>query len=170
MKYEQAAQLRRPETKRNREEQIQMQVILIEDVKSLGKKGTIVKVNDSYARNYIIPRKLGIEATKANLNDLKLQNANVEKLEAAKLANARDMQAAIHGKTVDVAIRAGKDGKVFGSVTGKEVAEAINRDLKVDIDKKKIVMEPIKTIGLHQVNIKLHKDVAATVNINVKEA
>ncbi|MBQ9420818.1 MAG: 50S ribosomal protein L9 [Lachnospiraceae bacterium] len=147
-----------------------MQVILIEDVKSLGKKGTIVKVNDSYARNYIIPHKLGIEATKANLNDLKLQNANAEKLEAAKIANARDMKAAIDGKTVQVPIRAGKDGKVFGSVTSKEVAEAINRDLKVDVDKKKIVMEPIKAIGVTQVNVKLHKDIAAVVNVKVGEA
>ena len=147
-----------------------MQVILIEDVKSLGKKGTIVKVNDSYARNYIIPHKLGIEATKANLNDLKLQNANAEKLEAAKIANARDMKAAIDGKTVQVPIRAGKDGKVFGSVTSKEVAEAINRDLKVDVDKKKIVMEPIKAIGVTQVNVKLHKDIAAVVNVKLGEA
>ena len=147
-----------------------MQVILIEDVKSLGKKGTIVKVNDSYARNYIIPHKLGIEATKANLNDLKLQNANAEKLEAAKIANARDMKAAIDGKTVQVPIRAGKDGKVFGSVTSKEVAEAINRDLKVDVDKKKIVMEPIKAIGVTQVNVNLHKDIAAVVNVKVGEA
>ncbi len=147
-----------------------MQVILIEDVKSLGKKGTIVKINDSYARNYIIPRKLGIEANKANLNDLKLQNANAEKLEAAKVANARDMKTAIDGKTVKIAIRTGKDGKVFGSVTSKEVAEAINKELGVDIDKKKIVMDPIKAIGVTPVNIKLHKDISAVVNISVGEA
>ena len=147
-----------------------MQVILIEDVKSLGKKGTIVKINDSYARNYIIPRKLGIEANKANLNDLKLQNANAEKLEAAKVANARDMKTAIDGKTVKIAIRTGKDGKVFGSVTSKEVAEAINKELGVDIDKKKIVMDPIKAIGVTPVNIKLHKDISAVVNVSVEEA
>ena len=106
-----------------------MQVILIEDVKSLGKKGTIVKVNDNYARNYIIPHKLGVEANKANLNDLKLQNANAEKLEAARVANARDMKAAIDSKTIKVGIKAGKDGKIFGSVTSKEVAEVINKEL-----------------------------------------
>ena len=80
------------------------------------------------------------------------------------------MKAAIDGKTVQVPIRAGKDGKVFGSVTSKEVAEAINRDLKVDVDKKKIVMEPIKAIGVTQVNVKLHKDIAAVVNVKVGEA
>lgn len=147
-----------------------MQVILITDVKSLGKKGTIVNVNDSYARNYIIPRKLGVEATKANLNDLKLQNANTEKLEAARLANARDMKAAIDGRTVSIAIKSGKDGKLFGSVTGKEVADAIDSAFSVSIDKKKIVMDPIKTTGEHQITIKLHKDVTASVTVKVSEA
>lgn len=146
-----------------------MQVILITDVKSLGKKGTIVNVNDNYARNYIIPHKLGIEANKANLNDLKLQNANMEKLEAARVANAKDMKAAIDGKKVNVAIKTGKDGKLFGSVTNKEVAEAIKKTFNVDIDKKKIVMEALKTSGEHAVNVKLHKDIAATVTVNVTE-
>lgn len=144
-----------------------MQVILIEDVKSLGKKGTIVKVNDNYARNYIIPHKLGVEANKANLNDLKLQNANAEKLEAARVANARDMKSAIDSKTVKVGIKAGKDGKIFGSVTNKEVAEVINKELGVDIDKKKIVMEPIKSLGITEVTVKLHKDISAVVKIEV---
>ena len=142
-----------------------MQVILVEDVKSLGKKGTIVKVNDNYARNYIIPRKLGVEANKANLNDLKLQNANAEKLEAAKVANARDIKAAIDGKTVKIGIKAGKDGKIFGSVTSKEVAEAINKTLGVDIDKKKIVMEPIKSLGVTDVAVKLHKEISASIKV-----
>ena len=146
-----------------------MQVILITDVKSLGKKGTIVNVNDNYARNYIIPHKLGIEANKANLNDLKLQNANMEKLEAARVANAKGMKAAIDGKKVNVAIKTGKDGKLFGSVTNKEVAEAIKKTFNVDIDKKKIVMEALKTSGEHAVNVKLHKDIAATVPVNVTE-
>lgn len=147
-----------------------MQVILTTDVKSLGKKGTIVKVNDNYARNYIIPHGLGLEANKANLNDLKLQNANMEKLEAARVANAKDMKAAIDGKSVTVQIKSGKDGKLFGSVTGKEVAEAIKAAYKVDVDKKKIVMDPIKTVGDHAVNIKLHKDISAVVTVKVSES
>ena len=147
-----------------------MQVILITDVKSLGKKGTIVNVNDSYARNYIIPHGFGVEANKANLNDLKLQNANMEKLEAARVANARDMKAVIDGKTVEVAIKTGKDGKLFGSVTNKEVAEAIKKTFNVDIDKKKIAMEAIKTAGAHTVNVKLHKDITAAVTVKVVES
>jgi len=146
-----------------------MQVILLEDVKSLGKKGTIVNINDSYARNFVIPRRLGVEANKASLNDLKLKNANIQKLEAAKLANAIDMNNMINDKTVSIGIKAGKDGKVFGSITSKEVADAINKKFGVDVDKKKIVMEPIKTIGIHEVVVKLHKDVSATVKINVSE-
>ena len=147
-----------------------MQVILITDVKSLGKKGTIVNVNDSYARNYIIPRKLGVEANKANLNDLKLQNANTEKLEAAKLSNALSMKKLIDGKTVSVSIRSGKDGKLFGAVTSKELAEAIEKACGVSIDKKKIVMDPIKSTGSYPVTIKLHKEVQAAVTVTVSGA
>ena len=146
-----------------------MHVILTEDVKSLGKKGTIVNINDSYARNYIIPRKLGVEASKGNLNDLKLQNANAEKIEAAKLANARIIKDAVDKKTVNLKIKSGKDGKVFGSVTGKEVAEAIKSSLGIDVDKKKIVMEPLKTLGKHAVTLKLHRDVQAEITVNVEE-
>lgn len=146
-----------------------MQVILTEDVKSLGKKGTIVKVNDNYARNYIIPKGLGVEANKANLNDLKLKNANVAKVEAAKVENANTTKALIDGKTVTLKLKAGKDGKVFGSVTGKEVSEALMEKFKADVDKKRISMEPIKTLGVTEVVVKLHKDVNATVKVEVIE-
>ena len=147
-----------------------MQIILIEDVKSLGKKGTIVNVNDSYGRNYIIPRKLGVEANSANLNDLKLKNANAEKLEAAKIQSAKDVKALIDGKTVKLSIKAGKDGKVFGSVTAKEVAAEIEKQFKTVIDKKKIVMDPIKTVGVHEVTVKLHKEISAVVKVAVGES
>ncbi len=145
-----------------------MQVILKEDVKSLGKKGTIVKVNDNYARNYIIPRGLGVEANKANLNDLKLQNANAAKIEAAKVENAGITKAAIDGKKVSISVKGGKDGKLFGSVTSKEVAEALKEKFKVDVDKKRIVMEPIKTPGITEVTVKLHKEINAVVNVEVE--
>ncbi len=147
-----------------------MQIILLEDVKSLGKKGTVVKVNDSYGRNYIIPRKLGVEANAANLNDLKLQNANMEKLEAAKMASAREVKEKLDGRTFTVRIKAGKDGKTFGSVTGKEVAKAIMDEAKIEIDKKKIVMEPVKALGEQHVKLKLHKDINAEILLKVEEA
>ena len=147
-----------------------MQIILLEDVKSLGKKGTVVKVNDSYGRNYIIPRKLGVEANAANLNDLKLQNANMEKLEAAKMQSAREVKEKLDGRTFTVRIKAGKDGKTFGSVTGKEVAKAIMDEAKIEIDKKKIVMEPVKALGEQHVKLKLHKDINAEIIVKVEEA
>ncbi len=147
-----------------------MQIILLEDVKSLGKKGTVVKVNDSYGRNYIIPRKLGVEANAANLNDLKLQNANTAKLEAAKLASAKEVKEKLDGKSFVVRIKAGKDGKTFGSVTAKEVAAAIMETAKIEIDKKKIVMEPVKAIGEQRVKLKLHKDINAEILLKVEEA
>ena len=147
-----------------------MQIILTQDVKSLGKKGTIVKVNDSYGRNYIIPKKLGVEANAVNLNNLKLANANAEKIEAMKTENAKETKAKIEGKTFTLAIKAGKDGKTFGSVTGKEVAQAIYDELKIEVDKKKIVMEPIKAVGTHHITLKLHRDIAAEITVNVVEA
>ena len=147
-----------------------MQIILLEDVKSLGKKGTVVKLNDSYGRNYIRPRKLGVEANAANLNDLKLQNANMEKLEAAKMASAREVKEKLDGRTFTVRIKAGKDGKTFGSVTGKEVAKAIMDEAKIEIDKKKIVMEPVKALGEQHVKLKLHKDINAEILLKVEEA
>ena len=147
-----------------------MQIILLEDVRTLEKKGTVVKVNDSYGRNYIIPRKLGVEANAANLNDLKLQNANMEKLEAAKMQSAREVKEKLDGKTFTVRIKAGKDGRTFGSVTGKEVAKAIMDEAKIEIDKKKIVMEPIKALGEQHVKLKLHKDINAEIIVKVEEA
>lgn len=148
-----------------------MQVILLEDVKSLGKKGTIVKVNDSYGRNYIIPKKLGVEANAVNLNNLKLQNANAEKIEAMKQQSAKDTKAKLEGKTVTLKIKAGKDGKTFGSVTGKEIAQAIMDSMGIEVDKKKITLsEPIKTVGAHAINIKLYKDINADMTVKVEEA
>ncbi len=147
-----------------------MQVILLEDVKSLGKKGTVVKVNDSYGRNYLIPRKLGVEANAANLNDLKLQNANMAKLEAAKLQSAKEVKEKLDGKSFVVRIKAGKDGRTFGSVTAKEGAQAIMDTAKIEIDKKKIVMEPIKALGEQHVKLKLHKDINAEILLKVEEA
>lgn len=144
-----------------------MQVILIEDVKSLGKAGTLVKVNDSYGRNYLIPRKLGVEANAANLNNLKLRNANEEKIEAAKLENAKEVKAAVTGKAIKIAIKTGKDGKLFGSITAADIADAIKAQTKIEVDKKKIVMDPIKETGEHTIKLKLHKDVQADVKVSV---
>ncbi len=142
-----------------------MEVVLLEDVKALGKKGQVVKVNDGYARNFILPKKLGVEATSKNLNDLKLQKANAEKVAAEQLAEEIDKM------SVTVSIKAGEGGRAFGSVSTKEIAKAAKDQLKLDIDKKKMVLpEPIKSIGSFEVPIKLHKEVTARLSVKVVEA
>lgn len=148
-----------------------MEVVLLEDVKALGKKGQVVKVNDGYARNFILPKKLGIEATSKNLNDLKLQKANDDRLAAELLQAAKDLAASLAEKSVTLSIKAGEGGKAFGSVSSKEIAKAVTEQLGMDIDKKKMVLpEPIKTFGTHEVPIKLHKDVTGKLAVKVVEA
>ena len=148
-----------------------MQIVLLEDVKALGKKGQIVKVNDGYARNFILPKKLGVEATSKNLNDLKLQKANEEKIAAENLAAAKELAAKLEKLSVTLTMKAGEGGKAFGSVSGKESAKAAADQLGLEIDKKKLVLpEAIKTFGTHEVPVKLHKDVTAKLTVKVQEA
>ena len=154
-----------------REEKFNVEVVLLEDVKALGKKGQIVKVNDGYARNFILPKKLGIEATPKNLNDLKLQKANEAKIAAEQLQAAKDLAASLAEKSITLSIKAGEGGRAFGSVSSKEIAKAISDQLGMDIDKKKLVLpEPLKTFGTHEVPIKLHKDVTGKLAVKVVEA
>ena len=137
----------------------------------MGKKGEIVKVNEGYARNFILPRKLGVEATPKNLNDLKLKKANEEKKAAEQLAEARELGAKLEKSSVTLSIKAGDNGKAFGSVSGKEIAKAIQEQLGLDIDKKKLVLpEPLKTFGTHEVPVKLHRDVTVKLAVKVAEA
>ena len=146
-----------------------MKGILLEDVKSLGKKGEIVNVNDGYARNFILPKKLGLEATSKNLNDLKLQKQNDEKVAQEKLDAAKALAEEIKEKSITVKIQAGVEGKVFGSISSKEIATEAKKQLNMDIDKKKIVIpDAIKSLGTYNVNIKLHKDVTATLTVKVE--
>ena len=148
-----------------------MQVVLLEDVKSLGKKGQIVNVNDGYARNFILKKNLGVEATGKNLNDLKLQKANAEKIAAEQLAAAKELAEKLEGMSVTLSMKAGEGGKAFGSVSGKEIAAAAKEQLNLEIDKKKLVLpEAIKTFGTHEVPVKLHKDVTGKLTVKVVEA
>lgn len=146
-----------------------MKVILLQDVKSLGKKGEIVNVNDGYARNYILPKKLGLEANGKNLNDLKLQKQNEEKVAQEKLEAAQALAADLADRSITVKIQAGVEGKVFGTISSKEIALEAKKQLNIDIDKKKIVIpDAIKSLGTYNVNIKLHKDVTATLAVKVE--
>ncbi|MCI8276232.1 MAG: 50S ribosomal protein L9 [Lachnospiraceae bacterium] len=148
-----------------------MEVVLLEDVKSLGKKGEIVKVNDGYARNYILPKKLGVAANAKNLNDLKLQQAHADKVAAEQLAAAKDFAGKLSECTVELAVKSGEGGKVFGSVSTKEIAAAAKAQYGMELDKKKLQLaEPIKTLGTHEVLVKLHREVTAKLKVHVAEA
>lgn len=148
-----------------------MDIVLLEDVKTLGKRGQIVKVNDGYARNYILPKKLGLEATSRNLNDLKLQKANEDRIAGEVLAAARELADRLSKSSITLSIRAGEGGRAFGSVSSKEIAGAIKSQLGLEIDKKKLVLpDPLKTFGVHQVPIKLHKEVTGTLDVKVMES
>lgn len=148
-----------------------MKVILLEDVKSLGKKGELVNVSDGHARNYIIPRKLGLEATPKNLNDYKLKKAHEEKVAAENLAAAKALAAELEKASVAVGIKVGEGGRAFGSVSSKEISDAIKSQLHYDIDKKKIVLkDAIKAMGTFNVKIKLHPQVQAELTVKVEEA
>lgn len=148
-----------------------MKVILIEDVKSLGKKGQLVEVNDGYARNFILAKKLGLEATPKNLNDLKLKKANDEKVAKEIYEEAKAFGERLKEMEVNVTIKTGEGGKIFGSVSSKEIAEAAKAQLGIELDKKKMVLpSPIKVLGTTRVPIKLHPKVTSELKVNVREA
>lgn len=147
-----------------------MKVILLQDVKALGKKGEIVNVNDGYARNFILPKKLGLEASGKNLNDLKLQKANEEKIAQQILDEAKELGKKIEAGKVELAIKIGEGGRAFGSVSSKEIAVAVKEQMGYDIDKKKIQLkDALKTLGTHTVPVKLHPKVTAELKVIVTE-
>lgn len=147
-----------------------MKVILLQDVKTLGKKGDVVEVNEGYARNMLLKKGIGKEATGKNMNDLKLQKANAEKIARETLAAAQALGKELEGKSVKIAVKTGEGGRVFGSVSTKEIAEEIKKQLGYDVDKKKIQLDsPIKTLGVTNVGLKLHAKVTAEVKVHVVE-
>ena len=148
-----------------------MKVILLEDVKALGKKGEIVNVSDGYARNCILPKKLGLEATSKNLNDLKLKKANEARLAQEQLEEAQALGKKIEAGKVELAIKIGEGGRAFGSVSSKEIASAGKEQMGYDIDKKKIQLkDAIKALGTHTVPVKLHPKVTAELKVIVTGA
>jgi len=147
-----------------------MEVILLQDVKTLGKKGDKVKVNDGYARNFILPKKLGVEATAKNINDLKLQKANEEKIAKEILEKAQAFAKELEDKVVVLKIKLGKDGRTFGSVSTKEISIALKEQFGYDIDKKKMQLaDPIRNMGTFHVPVKLHPKVTGELTVKVTE-
>lgn len=147
-----------------------MKVILLEDVKSLGKKGEIVNVNDGYARNFLLKTKKGVEATSKNMNDLKLQKANADKVAQEQLDQAKELAKELEKGQVEVTIKTGEGGRTFGSVSSKEIAQAAEAQLGLKIDKKKIQLkDQIKSLGMFNVPVKLHPKVTAELKVHVSE-
>ncbi len=147
-----------------------MKVILLEEVKSLGKKGDVVNINDAYARNFVLPKKLGVEANNKNLNDLKLQKAKEEKIARQQLEAAQAFAKEMEEDAVVLSIKAGEGGRTFGSVSSKEIAQAYKEQKGKEIDKKKIVLpEPIRSFGVFEVGVKLHPKVTGTLRVKVTE-
>lgn len=148
-----------------------MKIILLQDEKKLGKKGDIIEASEGYARNYILPKKIGVEATPKNLNDLKLQKANEDKIAKEQLDAAKALAAQLEDKQIIVKIKAGEGGKAFGSVSSKEIAAACKEQHGIDLDKKKIQLpESLKNFGSYEVSIKLHPQVTGKLTVKVMEA
>ena len=148
-----------------------MKLILLEDVKSVGKKGDLINASEGYANNFLLPKKLAVEATKSNLNDYELKQKADAKRRQEELEKAQETAAALKDKVVTIKVKTGGNGKLFGSVTNKEVADAIVEQTKLEIDKKKVsIGDPIKMVGERTAVVKLHPKVSAEVTIKIEEA
>lgn len=146
-----------------------MKVILLQDIKGVGKKDQIINASDGYAKNFLIPKKMAVEATKVNLNRLEKQHADAAAKAQAELEEAQKLGKEIEEKTIKISVKVGNNGKLFGAVTNKEIASALKEQFNIDIDKKKIVAEPIKAVGNSEAVIKLHPQVTAKLKISVSE-
>ena len=147
-----------------------MKVILLQDVNKVGKKGELVEASDSYARNVLIRRKLAVEATGKAMNDLKLKKANDEKVAEENLEKAKALKETLDKSSVVVRAKTGEGDRLFGSISGKEIAEAAKEQLGIELDRRKIVVDnPIKTIGTMPVIIKLHPQVKAELTVKVEK-
>ena len=147
-----------------------MKIILLQDEKKLGKKGDIIEASEGYARNYILPKKIGVEATPKNMNDLKLQKANADKVAQEQLDAAKELAGVLETKTVEVKIKAGEGGRAFGSVSSKEIVTACKEQHGIELDKKKVVLpEALKNFGVYEVNVKLHPHVTGKLKVHVSE-
>lgn len=147
-----------------------MKVILLEDVKTLGKKGDIVDISDGYARNFVLPKKLGVEANAKNKNDLKLQKANADKVAQEQLEAAQELAKTLETKEVTLTIKSGEGGRTFGSISSKEIAQAAKEQCGLELDKKKIQLpEAIKALGAYEVGVKLHPKVTGKLRVKVIE-
>ncbi len=145
-----------------------MKVVLLEDVKSIGKKNEIVNVSDGYARNFLFPRKLAKEATAGAVGEVNAKNEAIARQKAIELDEAKKLAEKIEGKEIKIQAKAGTNNRLFGSVTSKEIAEEIEKQLGVEVDKKKITAAEIKAFGNYEATVKLHSGVSAKLKVAVE--
>lgn len=146
-----------------------MKVILLQDVKGLGKKGELVNTSDGYARNFLIPRKIASEADSQAMSELNNREAAEKHRIKTETAQAKENAKLLEGKTIKLTAKAGSNGKLFGSVTSKDVAAAISSAFNIEIDKKKVIVEDIKSFGTYPVEVKLYSGISTFLYVNVGE-
>ena len=146
-----------------------MKIVLKEDVKGLGKKGEMVNASDGYARNFLFPRGLASEVNAQVMSELKNREQAEKHKKAVEIENARNAAAELNEKTVKITAKAGQNGKLFGSVTAKEIAEQLKKSFKIDIDKRKITVEDIKSYGTYEAEVKLYTGISAKIFVSVNE-
>ncbi|NLM10589.1 MAG: 50S ribosomal protein L9 [Clostridiaceae bacterium] len=145
-----------------------MKVILLQDVKNLGRKNTLVNVSDGYARNFLIPKGLAVEATPSAVNEMKMRENAEKARKESELSNARQLADKLNGVTVTFATKAGENGKLFGSITTKDIADMLEKEYKVQVDRRKIVLpDAIKSLGVYDVELKLHTGVSSNIKVQV---
>ena len=142
-----------------------MKVILLQDVKQIGKKGDVIEASDGYARNFLFPRKLAQEANDSNMHILNNKKENERKQKLAQLEAAQKLAGELKGKEITVKAKAGESGKLFGAITSKDVAELIKEQYKIEIDKKKIVMDTIKLAGGYEIDVKIYPEVSTKMKV-----
>ena len=142
-----------------------MKVILLQDVKKMGKKGDVIEASDGYARNYLFPRKLAEEATANALHIVNAKKENERKKKLAELEEAQKLAAELKGKEVTINAKAGDNGSLFGAITNKDIAEVINSSFNLSIDKKKVVVNTIKVAGTYDVEVKLYPEVSTKMKV-----
>ena len=146
-----------------------MKVILLADVKGVGKKGEVINASDGYARNFLLPRKMAQEATDANMNVLNLKKEAERRKKLAEIEAAQKLADDLKGKTVKIMAKSGESGRLFGSITSKDIADALNTQYKVNIDKKKIIADTIRTLGTYEVEVKIYPEVSTKISVIIAE-
>jgi large subunit ribosomal protein L9 len=145
-----------------------MKVILLKDVKGVGKKGDVINAADGYARNFLLPRKLAQEATDVSMHILQNQKEAERRKKLAEVEAAQKLASDLKGKEITLTVKSGENGRLFGSITGKDIADELNKQAGLDIDKKKIVVDNIRQLGAYDVEVKLYPEISTKIKVLIK--